>query len=155
MYKRQTNDTTTKKESIVYGKVVKYNDSYYVKIDGSEILTPVTSTIAISDGERVSVMIKNHAAIVTGNISAPAARTDDVNAVDGKVTELDTKVTKLSTVVADKVSTKELEAQVGRIDTLVSDNVTIKNRLTASEGYISDLTADNVCLLYTSPSPRD
>lgn len=53
-----TNDTTTKKESIVYGKVVKYNDSYYVKIDGSEILTPVTSTIAISDGERVSVMIK-------------------------------------------------------------------------------------------------
>lgn len=141
-----TNDTTTKKESIVYGKVVKYNDSYYVKIDGSEILTPVTSTIAISDGERVSVMIKNHTAIVTGNISAPAARTDDVNVVDGKVTELDTKVTKLGTVVADKVSTKELEAQVGRIDTLVSDNVTIKNRLTASEGYISDLTADNVTI---------
>lgn len=141
-----TNDTTTKKESIVYGKVVKYNDSYYVKIDGSEILTPVTSTIAISDGERVSVMIKNHTAIVTGNISAPAARTDDVNVVDGKVTELDTKVTKLGTVVADKVSTKELEAQVGRIDTLVSDNVTIKNRLTASEGYISDLTADNVAI---------
>ena len=74
-----TNDNTKKKnESIAYGTIKDYNNSKYVKLDGSDLLTPIASTVDAKDGERVTVMIKNHTAIVTGNMSSPAARTDDV-----------------------------------------------------------------------------
>lgn len=125
----------TDKESTVYGTAVEYNGSTYVKLDGSDLLTPISTTTDVKPGERVTVMIKNHTATVTGNISSPAARTDTVK-------ELGDKVTKVETLVADKVSTEELEAEKARIDTLVSDNVTIKETLTANEASISELTAD-------------
>lgn len=70
------------KETTVYGTIVKINETKYVKIDGSDRLTPISSTTDALDGERVTVLIKDHAAIVNGNISSPAARTgtvDDVN----------------------------------------------------------------------------
>ena len=73
-------DTPDKKESIVYGTAVKSDGSVYVRFDGSELLTPVVSTTNVADGERVTVMIKNHTAVVTGNISSPSARTGDVEA---------------------------------------------------------------------------
>ena len=74
-----TNNTTkTKTETTVYGSIVKDNGATYVKLDGSDVLTPVSTTTDAQTGERVTVMIKNHTATVTGNISSPAARTDDV-----------------------------------------------------------------------------
>ena len=36
--------TTVKKESTVYGTTVKYQDKIYVKLDGSDLLTPVETT---------------------------------------------------------------------------------------------------------------
>ena len=56
--------------------MVVHNDIKYVKLDGSEVLTPVTSTTEIEDQNRVMVMVKNHTAVVTGNISSPSASTD-------------------------------------------------------------------------------
>ena len=64
-------DTKKQTESTVYGTVV-YDGKPYVKIDGSDLLTPVTTTTDVQDGERVTVLIKNHTATVTGNISSPA-----------------------------------------------------------------------------------
>lgn len=73
----------TKNESTVYGTAVKQNGVTYVKIDGSELLTPVTSAADTADGERVIVMLKNHTATITGNITAPSARVVDIEtAVD-------------------------------------------------------------------------
>lgn len=97
------NGNDKKKETTIYGTVVKYGGEDYVKIDGSELLTPITSTAAVKDGERVTVSIKNHSATVTGNISSPSASDKDVQNLDGKIQEF-------GTVIADKVSTKELEA---------------------------------------------
>lgn len=72
---KATNDNTeTKSESTVYGTIVEYAGEKYVKFDGSDLLTPITSTTNIDDGERVTVTIKNHTATVTGNISSPSAR---------------------------------------------------------------------------------
>lgn len=121
------------------GTIVRYNGKDYVQLDGSEVLTPITKTAAVKPDERVTVVIKNHSATVTGNISSPAARTDDVADVDKKVTEL-------YSVVADKATIKELEAQVARIDTLTADNVTVKEKLTAAEADIDDLQAGNVTI---------
>lgn len=75
----------TKSEKTVYGTVVDYNGAKYVKFDGSEMLTPVSSTTNIEDSERVMVMIKNHTATVIGNITTPSARTTEVENVDTAV----------------------------------------------------------------------
>lgn len=135
-----TNDTTeVKQETTVYGTIVAYENDKYVKIDGSDLLTPISSTTDVEDGERVTVMIKNHAAIVTGNISSPSART-------GTVQEIGNRITEAEILIADKVSTKYFDTQVARIDELTTDNVSIKERLTASEASIGDLETDNVTI---------
>lgn len=135
-----TNDTDKpKKETTTYGTVKKDGDSTYVQLDGAETLTPVVTTVNADDGDRVVVMIKNHTAYVTGNMSYPAARAADVKDYDGVITEL-------GIAVADKVSTSVLDAERARIDSLVAEDVVVKNRLTASEAKIGVLEADNVTI---------
>lgn len=74
-----TNDKTEdKKETTVYGTIIDIKDKIYVQLDGAEEPTPVSTTADVLPGERVTVMIKNHAATITGNLSSPAARTDEV-----------------------------------------------------------------------------
>jgi hypothetical protein len=109
--------TKTKSETTVYGTVV-YNGKPYVKIDGSDLLTPVSTTTAVSDGERVTVMIKDHTATVTGNISSPSARTNDVEAVGNKVSEFEI-------VMAYKVTTEDLQAANATIESLKAKLATI------------------------------
>ena len=130
--KKSVNDTA-------YGTIVEYDGGKYVKLDGSELLTPISMTADALEGERVVVTIKNHNAIVTGNISSPAARTDSVK-------ELGTKISEFEIIIADKVSVERLEAEIARIDTLVSENVTIKGKLEANEADIRTLEADNVTI---------
>ena len=91
-------DKKVNKESTVYGTTVEYNGSTYVKLDGSDLLTPVSTTADTKPGERVSVQIKNHTATVTGNITSPAARTGDVKEIGNKITEVEI-------LVVDKVIT--------------------------------------------------
>lgn len=129
----------SKTESIVYGTVFKQGDSDFVKIDGAGTLTPVISTMVIKDGDRVTVMIKNHKAIVTGNITSPGAQNSDLEDIVDEITEVEI-------LIADKVSTEELEAEKGRIDDLIADTVLIKDKLTANEAEIDDLVADNVTI---------
>lgn len=80
-----TKDEESKREKTVFGTIVEEGDSKYVQIDGSGILTPISYTVDMVDGERVTVMIKNHSAIVTGNITSPAARSEEVNKVKNTI----------------------------------------------------------------------
>lgn len=112
-----------KSDTTVYGTVVITGDKKYVKIDGSDLLTPCQSTTSIEDGDRVIVEIKNRIASITGNITSPSASNKEVTGVFD-----------------------EIEAQTGRIDDLVSDNITIKDKLVANEAEIGNLTADNVTI---------
>ena len=118
-----TNDSSKdNNETTVYATVV-YNGKPYVKLDGSDLLTPITTTADVKDGERVTVMIKNHTATVTGNISSPSARTDDVKEIGSKISEFEI-------VMAYKVTTEDLEAI----------NATIEN-LRAKVGSFTDIEA--------------
>lgn len=83
----KNNDKKTKSEKIVYGTVVELNGSKYVQIDGSDLFTPIVSTASVEPNERVTVMIKNHTAIVTGNLSNPSASSSEV----GEVTDFTKK----------------------------------------------------------------
>lgn len=133
--KATKDDKNTKTETTVYGTVVEHGDSNYVRLDGSELLTPISTTADARPGERVTVLIKNHTATITGNISSPAARVDDIE----DVSSMRDKIAEVEILVAGKVSTDEFDAQTGRIDSLVSDNVLIKEGLYAAEGDIDNL----------------
>lgn len=91
-----TNNTEQpKKEATVYGTTVVNASGTFVKLDGSDVLTPVSTTATVEDGERVTVMIKNHTAIITGNISSPSARGKDLevtaNSLTVKITDAEKK----------------------------------------------------------------
>lgn len=127
------------KETSMYGTFVESGKKKYVKLDGSELLTPVIQTAAAKDGERVTVTVKNRTAVVTGNLSSPAARSGDVE-------DLSAKVLSVEELMAKKVSTDELEATIGRIETLETDNATIRDTLTAQSAKIDDLETDNATI---------
>lgn len=127
-----TNDKEEpKKETIVYGTTVSYEGKTYVKIDGSDLLTPIITSVNTEPGERVTVMIKNHTATITGNISSPAARTDDVTGINSEYKKLNEKVAEsivdLQTT-ADSSNDSIIEIKIlleqltDSIATLVTDN---------------------------------
>lgn len=132
-----TKPTNTNTETTVYGTICISHGKKYVKLDGSNLLTPISLTADAIEGERVTVMIKNHRAIVTGNISSPAARVDDVNAINLDVAECER-------LMANKVDAERLEAEVARIDTLIVANAEITGRLEANEIKVEEVAADNV-----------
>ena len=72
----------TKKETTVYGTAKIRDGITYVQIDGSDLLTPVAEAAGANDGERVTVLIKNHKAILNGNLDSPAARSGSVSDID-------------------------------------------------------------------------
>lgn len=132
-------DATATKDSTVYGTAVEFNGKMYVKLDGSERMTPIETTTSIKEGDRVTVLIKAHSAIVTGNVTDPSTSASDKKATDDKVKDLSAQVSELGTVVAGKVSTEQLQAAEGRITNLEADNVNVKNELKAHSASITNL----------------
>lgn len=133
-------------ETTLYGTAVKVDDKIYAKLDGSDRLTPISTTAEVKEGERITVRIKNHSATITGNLSSPAARVDDSSELNAKVDELGNTISEFEIVVADKVSTKEFNSVKGRINTLETNDVNINNELTASKADINELKADKVTI---------
>lgn len=127
------NDKQTTKESTAYGKIVKQGDVEYVQLDGSDLLTPITSTTVVNDGDRVMVTIKNHTAIVTGDFTNPSANDKEVKEIGGKISEFEI-------IIADKVSVGQLEAEVAKIDKLIADNIEATNaKFETIEGKVAEI----------------
>ena len=134
---KTTKDTdNTKKESTLYGTVTNA-EKKVVKLDGSDISTPVNSTVDFVDGDRVVVMIKNHNAVVTGNLTNPAARTVVVEEV----------------IQTTSVTTDNLTAAIGRINTLETNSLTSEsavikelqtNKLDSESALIKDLQTNKL-----------
>lgn len=132
-------DKKQNSESTVYGTVVTDgNGNKYVKLDGSDQLTPLTdserpsadsTTASANDGERVSVLIKNHTATVTGNISSPSVRSEDFKNLDDQVTD----IKKFDIVIAERVQANE-----GYIKKLQTDKADVGD-LTAANAKITEL----------------
>lgn len=136
-----TNDSQKKSnETTLYGTIDSTGTQ--VKLDGSpdNVLTPISSTTNIKPGDRVTVMIKNHTAVVTGNLTSPAPRSDDV----ADATAVATKITELEILVADTVHTDEFTAEMARIDSLEAANVTITNNISVNTADIQSLESENV-----------
>lgn len=145
---KATKDTKTRKgESIVYGVAVVQGEDQkmYVKLDGSDLLTPVTNTTNMKDGERVTVMIKDHTATVTGNMTSPSARTGDVDDMGNTLRE------EFDVIVADKVKAEigefdELYATKAEIGELVAEEIKANigefDEIYVGKGEFDDFKAD-------------
>lgn len=134
-------DKKTKSESTSYGTAVVVDGATYVKLDGSDLLTPVETTTVVKDKERVAVSIKNHTATITGNFSSPSARNGDVQDLGDRITEVDE-------LVAKKVSTEYLQANYATIENLNATNAKIDNleadHITASSVAAKYATIENL-----------
>lgn len=100
----------TEKEDILYGTVVISDGKKYVRLDGSNMDTPISSTTNIKANDRVMVMIKDHAAIVTGNITSPSADQESVDDLNDKTDDISNQVTKFGIIVSYKISTEDITA---------------------------------------------
>jgi hypothetical protein len=109
--KATKDDKKTSTETTVNGTTVEYGGKIYVKLDGSDLLTPIRTTTDVKPDERVTVLIKDHTATVTGNMSSPAARTDDVKDVANQISEFEI-------IVSHKVTAEELETTNATIQNL-------------------------------------
>ena len=86
-FAKMVNKPEEKKEETIKGTFHLINGKEYVKLDGSNIYTPVTSTVEAENGDRVNVLLKDHAALLTSNITSPSARNKDVTALRDEVDE--------------------------------------------------------------------
>lgn len=130
---------STKTDKSIYGTVVEVNGEKFVKFDGSDLLTPtpVKYTTDISNEDRVIVTVKNHTATVTGNLTAPSAKLDDLI----KALNLEGEVAGVKNLIAEKIVASEVT-----VKDLVADNATINEKLTANEASIGTLVADNATI---------
>ena len=137
---------TSKTRSFEYGTVVISNGKTYVRIDGSDQLTPFVSTTAVSHDERVTVVIQDHTAVVNGNVSSPSAKeselanavvtqaiTNDFVTANAYIENISGKFADIQTIMAGKVTTEQLEA----IGALIED-------LKAVYGDFDNLDADKL-----------
>lgn len=133
-------DKNAKTESTHYGTVAEYNGSIYVKLDGSDQLTPIASTVTVKPGERVIVLVKNHSATVTGNVSNPSVGKEEYIEVKTEVKDVANQITELEIVVAHRVSVDELEAINATIASLKAKAATFDD-IDAINAEITNLEA--------------
>lgn len=121
-----TNDNKKKNtETTLYGTTVIQNGSKFVKIDGSDVLTPVQSTAVIRSGARVTIMLKDHQAIVTGNLTDPSASSGDVSDIGDIDARLETKLDKSEF----ELTINELLATIAELTTRVDELTTRVEKL--------------------------
>ena len=135
----------------------------WVHIPGGVEETPVRLTINAKKGDMVNIHVANGSAWITGNGTNPPTDDSTANYAVDLSTNVQKDVVVLNTVVAEEIeatnarftnveadtakihdlTADQLTATVGYIEDLTADNVTAA-KLTAAEGYISDLTADEI-----------
>lgn len=159
-----TNDKDKKsKASTITGTVVVHGGTTYVKMDGSELLTPVATTTEMQEGDRVTVTIKDHVATATGNTTSPSARLETVDKKDEAVKQavrgefntivadyatiekLDAATAEIGKLVAKKASIEELEATNAKVGSLEADKASVKD-LEVTNAKIGTLETDNATI---------
>lgn len=147
-FAKVTNDNSKREKgtAIAYATVVSRGDTMYVKLDGSDVLTPVSSTVSVRDGERVTVMIKNHIATITGNITSPAANSEDNSDAARTATNYMDLSDDRGLIVGDRTSTIlrgniQLKAESGGASIALRDGTTILTKFSATRKTFAGITS--------------
>lgn len=147
-FAKATNDSIKREKStsIIYGTTILRGESMYVKIDGSDVLTPVSSTVNVRDGERVTVMIKNHTATITGNITSPAANLKDQDNAGRTATNYIELTNNYGLVIGDRTGDMlrgniQLKAESGGASIALRDGTTILAKFSAITKTFTGVTS--------------
>ena len=149
-FAKVTNDSSRNTNGTkLYGTIAMLGEVPHVKLDGTEELTPISRTVEVAEGDRVEVMIANHSATVTGNLTDPSIGVVRAGNLESKITQtaeqiqlqvsdleknLDSKITQTAT---------EIRSEVSDLDGRFSENITtvengIRNDMTNSLASMSD-----------------
>ena len=143
---KATNDNKETKQTQLYGTVVTQGNSKCVKIDGSEIVTPVRSITDIKDDERVMVSIKDHMATVTGNMTNPSVGNDRVESAEGKIDRFDHLFAGNITaenIAAGSITTDKLLAGSITTDKLMAECIT-SDKISANSITANLIKSDSI-----------
>lgn len=124
-------DNSDKKDEgiTIKGTYKIINNVEYVQLDGSDVLTPVESTVDAKTGERVQVLIKDHFATVTGNISSPAARSKDVKDLADTVDEQGNTIQQMdNTIIQQGNSIIQMNTSINQHETTINQHETKINQ---------------------------
>lgn len=169
-FAKVTNDTKKEPSSVYrYGEVHMEGKNAFVKLDGSDEMTPVDTSCHVDTGDRVMVLIGNHTATVTDNITNPGAGSKEVEQVtnfiannltaehlDAKyatVQNLEAVSEKVGSIEAGQITTEQLDAKYAKIENLNATNERVgslestsvkTSDLEASNGRITKLESDTV-----------
>lgn len=149
-FAKVTNDSSRNTNGTkLYGTITMLGEVPHVKLDGTEELTPISRTVEVAEGDRVEVMIANHSATVTGNLTDPSIGIVRAGNLESKIAQtaeqiqlqvsdleknLDSKITQTAT---------EIRSEVSDLDGRFSENITtvengIRNDMTNSLASMSD-----------------
>ena len=125
----------------VYGTVTTDGDRNYVKMDGSDLSTPIETTVEINEGDRVIVEVKNHTATVTGNTTNPSIGTVTADNLRSSITQT---ASEIRSEVADDVN--NLSSTISQTATEIRSEVTdqvngLNSKITQTANSISSVVS--------------
>ena len=149
-FAKVTNDSSRNTNGTkLYGTITMLGEVPHVKLDGTEELTPVSRTVEVAEGDRVEVMIANHSATVTGNLTDPSIGIMRAGNLESKITQtaeqIQLQVSDLEKKLDSKITqtATEIRSEVSDLDGRFSENITtvengIRNDMTNSLASMSD-----------------
>ena len=136
------------KQTIINGTVSSIqNGEVFVRIDGSEDETPVRTVSNVIVGDRVKVTITNHTATIDGNLSAPAARNIDLEALGGVVDDQGNTIVQQGNNILQMNNNiiqinNDIEQQNSKIETINSSISTLNSTVAAQGSKIETIDSD-------------
>ena len=134
-FAKVTNDSSRNTNGTkLYGTITMLGEVPHVKLDGTEELTPISRTVEVAEGDRVEVMIANHSATVTGNLTDPSIGIMRAGNLESKITQtaeqIQLQVSDLEKKLDSKITqtATEIRSEVSDLDGRFSENIaTVEN----------------------------
>ena len=149
-FAKVTNDSSRNTNGTkLYGTITMLGEVPHVKLDGTEELTPISRTVEVAEGDRVEVMIANHSATVTGNLTDPSIGIMRAGNLESQITQtaeqIQLQVSDLEKKLDSKITqtATEIRSEVSDLDGRFSENITtvengIRNDMANSLASMSD-----------------
>ena len=103
--KQDSSRTTTSSSAPVFGTIVAQGGKTYVRLDGSDCLTPMVSAADVEEGDRVLVNILRHSATIIGNVSSPSASSTKVTKIEKKVDDNGNSIVQINNTINQQGNT--------------------------------------------------
>ena len=149
-FAKVTNDSSRNTNGTkLYGTITMLGEVPHVKLDGTEELTPISRTVEVAEDDRVEVMIANHSATVTGNLTDPSIGIVRAGNLETRIEQTAKQITLTAEDLEKKLTASITEtaegirSEVSDLDGRLSENITtvengIRNDMANSLASMSD-----------------